>query len=136
MSKLAIIYQEWIFLLFWDFEMTALLSEKNKMKTFMLTARISTENPKAIKLALKQLPPKASVSAADEGFLVKAKMQGDTAKDLNRNLLSSLRCGTRKPSCAQNGSQKAKQSVFLITFLRDQISIHGNCYTVICCFYC
>jgi hypothetical protein len=66
------------------------------MKTFTLTARISTENPKAIKLALKQLLPKASVSAADEGFLVKAKMRGDTAKDLNRNLLSSLRRVTRK----------------------------------------
>jgi hypothetical protein len=66
------------------------------MKTFTLTARISTENPKAIKLALKQLLPKASVSAADKGFLVKTKMRGDTAKDLNRNLLSSLRRVTRK----------------------------------------
>jgi hypothetical protein len=66
------------------------------VKTFTLTARVSTENPKAIKLALKQLIPKASITPADDGFLVKAKMRGDTAKDLNRNLLSALRRVTRK----------------------------------------
>jgi hypothetical protein len=66
------------------------------MKTFTLTALISTQNPKVIKLALKQLIPKASVETTDEGFLVKAKMRGDTAKDLNRNLLSALRRIHRK----------------------------------------
>jgi hypothetical protein len=66
------------------------------MKTFTLTARINTDSPKAIKLALKRLLPNASISAADKGFLVKTKMRGETAKELNRNLLSSLRRVTRK----------------------------------------
>jgi len=66
------------------------------MKTYILTAQISTNNPKAIKLALKQLVPKASIRSTDEGFLVKAAMRGETAKDLNRNLLSALRRVERK----------------------------------------
>jgi hypothetical protein len=66
------------------------------MKTFTLTAQVSTQNPKAIKLALKQLMPKASITSTDEGFSIKAAMRGDTAKELNRNLLSALRHTERK----------------------------------------
>jgi hypothetical protein len=66
------------------------------VKIFTLTAQVNTQNPKAIKLALKQLIPKASITSTDDIFLVKAEMRGDTAKDLNRNLLSALRRTERK----------------------------------------
>ena len=66
------------------------------MKIFTLTAQVSTENTKAIKLALKELMPKASITSTEEGFLVKATVRGDTAKDLNRNLLSALRRAERR----------------------------------------
>ena len=65
-------------------------------KTFRLTARISTENPKAIKPVLEDLVPKESIIAMDEGFLVKATMQGESARELNKNLLSALRRLERK----------------------------------------
>jgi hypothetical protein len=65
-------------------------------KTFTLTARISTENPHGIKRVLEKLFPKKSITSTEEGFLVKAVMRGETARDLNRTLLSALRRVERK----------------------------------------
>jgi len=65
-------------------------------KTFTLTARINTENPKAVKPVLEELVPKESITSTDEGFLVKATMQGESARELNKNLLSALRRVERK----------------------------------------
>jgi hypothetical protein len=65
-------------------------------KTFTLTARISTENPLGIKRVLQELFPKKSITTTDEGFLVKAMTYGETARDLNRTLLSALRRIERK----------------------------------------
>jgi hypothetical protein len=65
-------------------------------RTFTLTARITTENPHSIKRVLEELFPKTSVSRTDEGFLVKATMRGENARDLNRTLLSALRRVERK----------------------------------------
>ncbi len=65
-------------------------------KTFELTARVSTENLKAIKLVLDELLPKGSVTKSDDGFVIKAKMTGESARELNRTLLSSLRKAEKK----------------------------------------
>ena len=65
-------------------------------KTFRLTARISTENPQAVKPVLEELVFKESITAMDEGFLVKATMQGESARELNKTLLSALRRVERK----------------------------------------
>jgi hypothetical protein len=65
-------------------------------KTFTLIARVSTENPQAIKLALEGLMSKGSITPTDEGFLVKATMHGEAARELNRTLLSALRRVERK----------------------------------------
>lgn len=65
-------------------------------KTFTFTAHISTENPRAIKLALKELVSKGSITSIENGFLVEAKMQGESARELNRTLLSTLRRVKRK----------------------------------------
>ena len=48
-------------------------------KTFTLTARISTENPQAVKPVLEELVSKNSIRATEEGFLVNATMQGESA---------------------------------------------------------
>ncbi len=58
-------------------------------KTFRLTARVSTENLKAIKLVLDELLPKGSVTKSSDGVLIKAKMTGESARELNRTLLSA-----------------------------------------------
>ncbi len=60
-------------------------------KTFELTARVSTENPKAIKPVLDEVLPKGSVTKTEEGFLIKARMVGESARELNKLLLSALR---------------------------------------------
>ena len=60
-------------------------------KTFQLTARVSTENPKAIKPILDEVLPKGSFTKTDEGFIIKTKMVGESARELNKTLLSALR---------------------------------------------
>jgi hypothetical protein len=65
-------------------------------KRYTLTARVSTENPKAICTALEEFLPKASIISTEEGFLLKATMQGESAKELNRTLISTLRRVERK----------------------------------------
>ena len=60
-------------------------------KTFTLTARISTDNPKAIKPILEGLVSKDSITPTDDGFSVNATMQGESARELNKTLLSALR---------------------------------------------
>jgi hypothetical protein len=60
-------------------------------KAYELTANVSTENPKAIRPVLEDLIEKGSVTPTDDGFQVKAKMVGESARDLNRALLSALR---------------------------------------------
>jgi hypothetical protein len=70
--------------------------QKNDQKTFTLTARISTENSHGIKRVLEELFSKTSITRTDEGFLVKATMHGENARDLNRSLLSALRRVERK----------------------------------------
>ena len=56
-----------------------------------LPASVSTENPQAIKRVLEELFEGGSVTPTEDGFQVKAKMIGESARDLNRTLLSALR---------------------------------------------
>ena len=65
-------------------------------KTFTLMARISTENPRAVKPVLEGLVLKESITATEEGFLIEAAMQGESARELNKSLLSALRRVERK----------------------------------------
>ncbi len=58
---------------------------------FSVTARVSSSNPKAIKPVLDQVITTGSVKEAGSEFIVEAEMEGDSAKELNRSLLSALR---------------------------------------------
>jgi len=58
---------------------------------FTLVARVSTENPAAVRRALGKLLPGGRIARGDDGFLIEATMRGDSARDLNRDLLSALR---------------------------------------------
>jgi hypothetical protein len=60
-------------------------------KVFELSANVSTENPRAVKRVLDDLIEHGTVTAAEDGFQIKAKMVGESARDLNRTLLSALR---------------------------------------------
>jgi hypothetical protein len=66
-------------------------------RTFKFSARISSNNPSAIRTVLGQfLGGKGSVKAADDGFEVVAELTGESARDLNRMLLSQMRKAERR----------------------------------------
>ena len=60
-------------------------------KKFTLVARISSDSPAKIRLVLTQLLEHGIVEQTSDGFTAKAKMTGESAKELNRTLLSTLR---------------------------------------------
>jgi hypothetical protein len=66
------------------------------MKTFTLTAIVSSDNPEAIKKTLKKFIPDGSIKKAEKGFFIEATIRGESARDLNRALLSALRQADRK----------------------------------------
>lgn len=64
---------------------------------FKLSARISSDNSSAIKPALENfLGGKRSIKATDDGFKVKVELEGQSARDLNRTLLSEMRRTERR----------------------------------------
>jgi len=69
--------------------------KNNSKRTFMLSNRVNSSNPQAIRPVLENLTEgRGSVrNAKDEsgGFIVNAEMDRRIAKDLNRMLLSALR---------------------------------------------
>lgn len=65
-------------------------------RKFSLVARVSTENPEAIKQALHELVSEGSITQVEDGFLIKAELKGTTARELNRAVLSALRQIERK----------------------------------------
>jgi hypothetical protein len=65
-------------------------------KHFRVVARVSTANLQAIKPVLQQLVRTGHVKEAKDEFIVDAEMAGDSAKELNRSLLSALRRAEKK----------------------------------------
>jgi hypothetical protein len=61
-------------------------------KRFRLSARISSDNPSAIKPVLERIVGnKGIIKPVGEGFEVNAELDGESARDLNRMLLSEMR---------------------------------------------
>jgi hypothetical protein len=61
-------------------------------KKFFLAGKISTDNPVAIDAALRKAIPQGAIERTGRNeFLVKAQFSGETARELNRSLLSELR---------------------------------------------
>jgi predicted RNA binding protein with dsRBD fold (UPF0201 family) len=58
---------------------------------FKLKARINRSDEDTIQQALDQLVAKSSVRKEGDEFSVEAEMEGTSAKELNRTLLSALR---------------------------------------------
>ena len=62
------------------------------MTFFKLSANVSSDSPKAVEPALKTfVGNKGTLKPTDDGFQVEAALEGPSAKDLNRQLLSALR---------------------------------------------
>ncbi len=58
---------------------------------FKLKARVGRSDARTIQQALDQLAAKGSIKEAADGFMVEAEMEGASARELNRTLLSALR---------------------------------------------
>ena len=58
---------------------------------FNLKARINRSSARTIRQVLEQLAAKGSVGKDGDEFVVEAEMEGASAKELNRTLLSALR---------------------------------------------
>ena len=63
---------------------------------FKLKARVSRSDAQTIRQALDQLAAKGSVKEAVEELVIEAELEGASAKELNRTLLSALRKVQRK----------------------------------------
>ncbi len=62
-------------------------------KHYSVRARVSTENPGAVRPILKRLLASGSVRWEEDSkeFVIEGELDGLNARDLNRNLLSALR---------------------------------------------
>ncbi|HEY3816937.1 MAG TPA: hypothetical protein VGL81_07195 [Polyangiaceae bacterium] len=66
-------------------------------KTFKLVATVSSDTPAAVRAPLEHVVgPKATIEATDDGFKVEATLSGESAKGLNRELLSEMRRAEKK----------------------------------------
>jgi len=64
---------------------------------FKLKGKINRADGETIRQALKQLAAeRSSVKAAEGGFMIEAEVEGPSAKELNRMLLSTLRRAEKK----------------------------------------
>ena len=61
-------------------------------KKFNLSARVSSDDLSAIKPVLERIiSNKGTIKSTSEGFEVNAELKGESAKDLNRMILSEMR---------------------------------------------
>ena len=66
-------------------------------KKFKLSARISSANPSAIKLVLERMiGSDGFIKPTADGFDVNAEFKGESARELNRIILSELRRAEKK----------------------------------------
>ena len=66
-------------------------------KKLKLTANVSSANPSAIKPVLERIiSSNGTIIPTTDGFDVTAEFKGETAKDLNRMILSELRRAEKK----------------------------------------
>jgi hypothetical protein len=60
-------------------------------KHFKLKAQVKSANLRAIQNELERLLPKGGVEKVGEEFVIEAEMEGNSATEVNRTLLSALR---------------------------------------------
>jgi hypothetical protein len=66
-------------------------------KTFRLVATVSSDSPALVRVPLKTfLGASAKIEPTGDGFRVEATLSGESAKDLNRQLLSEMRRAEKK----------------------------------------
>ena len=64
--------------------------------TYRLSARVSSNDPAAARSVLHELLPAGRIGEDRGELVVEAELAGDSAKELNRSLLSALRRAEKK----------------------------------------
>ena len=66
-------------------------------KKFTLSAKVSSDAPPRVKpVLLKVIGSRGTITPTDDGFEIHAELVGESARELNRNLLSELRRVVKK----------------------------------------
>ena len=61
-------------------------------RKFRLRANVSSDNPSAVKPTLERIiADKGTIRPTEQGFEVEAELEGESARALNRKILSELR---------------------------------------------
>jgi hypothetical protein len=61
-------------------------------RKFRLSARVSSDNPKGVESFLRGfVKDRGTIESLEDGFRIEAELEGTSARDLNRYLLSELR---------------------------------------------
>lgn len=82
-------------------------------KQFTLTATVSSDNPPAVKPVIEKFTGTAgTVSQTDKGFEIKAVLDGESARELNRILLSEMRRAEKKTRIRSEWSSGKKVESF------------------------
>ena len=66
-------------------------------KKFKLSANVSSANPSAVKPVLERIVGRSgSIKPTSDGFEINAEFKGESARDVNRMLLTELRKAEKK----------------------------------------
>ena len=96
-------------------------------KKFKLSARVSSATPSAIKPVLERIiGNNGSIKPTADGFEVNAEFKGESARDLNRMLLSELRKAEKKTRIRSEWTSEDTIEKFFDYSLRQTKKVNQN----------
>ena len=96
-------------------------------KKFKLSAKVSSATPSAIKPVLERIiGNNGSIKPTDDGFEVNAEFKGESARDLNRMLLSELRKAEKKTRLRSEWTSEDTIEKFFDYSLRQTKKVNQN----------
>jgi len=99
---------------------------------FNLKARINRSAARTIRQALDQLAAKGSVRKDGDEFVVEAEMEGASAKELNRTLLSALRKVEKRTTLRAEWTSGDTTERFFDYVLKKTIKGSSRAITIAC----
>ncbi len=96
-------------------------------KKFKLSARVSSATPSAIKAVLERIiGNNGSIKPTADGFEVNAEFKGESARDLNRMLLSELRKAEKKTRIRSEWTSEDTTEKFFDYSLKQTKKVNQN----------
>lgn len=82
-------------------------------RTFKLTATVSSDSPAAVEPVLRQvIGEKGKIKPIESGFQVEASLEGESARELNRMLLTELRRAEKRTRLRAEWTSDAVEKFF------------------------